>query len=51
MWNREEERAEEDDKIPAYETKVQLGTTPLDSILDIRMGFNQVCPLTMEVSI
>jgi len=47
MWNREEEGAQEDAKIPAYETKIQLGTTPLDSIHDIRMGFNQVCGLTI----
>lgn len=42
MWNREAERAQGDDKIAAYETKIQLGTTPLDLIHDIRMGFNQV---------
>lgn len=42
MWDREEERAQEDAKIPAYETKIQLGTTPLDSIHDVRLGFNQV---------
>jgi len=47
MWNREEEKVQEDAKIPAYETKVQLGTTPLDSIHDVRMGFSQVGSLTM----
>ena len=42
MWKREEEGTQEDAKIPAYETKIQLGTTPLDSIHDVRMGLNQV---------
>lgn len=41
MWKREEEGTQ-DAKIPAYETKIQLGTTPLDSIHDVRTGFNQV---------
>ena len=47
MWNREEEGTQEDAKIPAYETKIQLGTTPLDSIHDVRMGFNQVYGFTI----
>ena len=46
MWNRDE-RAQEDDRIAAYETKIQLGTTPLDSIHDVRMGFNQVYGLAI----
>ena len=46
MWDREE-RAQEDDKLAAYETKIQLGTTPLDLIHDVRMGLNQVYGLTI----
>lgn len=46
MWDREE-RAQEDDKLAAYETKIQLGTTPLDMIHDVRMGLSQVYGLTI----